>query len=54
VIVTVGDPPFPAALTEAGTMLAKMEHVWHAARRYAKRHGHRYDQSYGVVDVAPT
>jgi len=52
-IVKFGFPPFPAKL-EAGQAIAKIEHVWHAARRYAKLHGHRYTSSYGVVGVAPT
>ena len=53
-ITTVGDPPFPAAFTEAGTMVAKMEHIWHTARRYARQHGYEYTGSYGVIGVAPT
>jgi hypothetical protein len=51
-VVLVGDPPFPAKETD-GRMVAKVEHVWHAARRYANRHGYRYTSSYGVVRVAP-
>ena len=53
-ITLQGNPPFPAFLTEHGTMLAKMEHIWHSARRWAKQHGHKYDSTYGVIGVAPT
>lgn len=52
-ITTMGDPPFPVHLME-GVATAKVEHVWHSARRYAKRHGYRYTSSYGVEGVAPT
>lgn len=52
-ILKLGDPPFPVAVTE-GRRIAKIEHVWHAARRYAKQNGHDYTSSYGVVGVAPT
>ena len=53
-ILKLGDPPFPAKQTEDGRFIAKLEHVWHAARRYAKRHGYKYDDSYGVINIAPT
>lgn len=52
-IIKIGTPPFPAKQTESG-YVAKIEHVWHSARRYAKIHGYVYEPSYGVVDVAPT
>jgi hypothetical protein len=52
-VVLVGDPPFPAKEHD-GRMFAKLEHIWNAARRYAKRHGHRYVDSFGVEGVAPT
>jgi hypothetical protein len=52
-IIKLGDPPFPAHL-DSDLATAKVEHVWHAARRYAKRHSHRYTSSYGVEGVAPT
>jgi hypothetical protein len=52
-IIKLGDPPFPVAQVD-GRYVAKLEHVWHAARRYAKRHGYAYTSSYGVVGVAPT
>jgi hypothetical protein len=49
----VGNPPFPAKDAE-GRMLAKIEHVWHSARRWAKQKGHQYASSYGVIGAAPT
>lgn len=52
-IVKLGFPPFPAKLDHTHAT-AKIEHVWHSARRYAKLHGHCYDSSYGVIGVAPT
>ena len=53
-IVLVGNPPLPAAKLESGRMLAKMEHLWQAARRWAKQNGYEYTSTYGVVGVAPT
>lgn len=53
-IVRIGDPAFPAKLIDDGRWLAKIEHVWQAARRYAKKHDYHYDSSYGVTSVAPT
>jgi hypothetical protein len=53
-IVLVGSPPFPAAQLESGQMLAKMEHIWHAARRWAQQNGYEYTSTYGVIGVAPT
>jgi hypothetical protein len=53
-IARIGNPPFPAASLEQGQMIAKMGHLWHAARRWAKQNGHQYTSSYGVIGVAPT
>lgn len=53
-IVKLGIPPLPAAQTENGTFLAKIEHLWHSAKRYAQINGYEYDNSYGVIGVAPT
>lgn len=52
-VVLVANPPFPAAQCD-GQMIAKVEHIWHSARRWATRHGYQYTSSYGVVGVAPT
>lgn len=52
-IIRLGKPAFPVKITAAGTCLAKLEHVWQAARRYAKRHGYNVVETYGVVGVAP-
>jgi hypothetical protein len=53
VIIKVGSPPFPAALTAHGTFIAKMEHIWRAARRWTAKKEYIVDESYGVVGVAP-
>lgn len=52
-IILVGNPPFPVKEV-GGRMIAKMEHIWHSARRWAKAHGYKYSPSYGVEGVAPT
>ncbi len=52
-IVKLGDPAIPVKLTETGTFIAKLEHVWQAGRRYAKRHGYKVVETYGVMGVAP-
>lgn len=52
-IVRLGDPAVPVVFTERGTCLAKLEHVWQAARRYAERNGYQVVETYGVMGVAP-
>lgn len=52
-IIKIGTPPFPAKQTEFG-YIAKIEHIWHSARRYAKMHGYQYTNSFGVIGIAPT
>lgn len=52
-IIKLGDPPIPVKVTEQGTFIAKLEHIWQAARRYARRNGYKVIESYGVVGVAP-
>jgi hypothetical protein len=52
-IPRLGNPAFPVKITESGTCLAKLEHVWQAARRYAKRNGYKIVETYGVMGVAP-
>lgn len=52
-VIRLGDPPIPVRITEFGTRLAKLEHVFQAARRYAKRNGYQVIETYGVVGVAP-
>jgi hypothetical protein len=52
-VILVGNPPFPAK--EVGSrMIAKVEHIWHSARRWAKKNGYQYTSSYGVIGVATT
>lgn len=52
-VIRLGNPAFPVKLTEYGTCIVKLEHVWQAARRYAKRNGYNVVETYGVVGVAP-
>lgn len=52
-VIRLGNPAVPVKITGGGTYLAKLEHVWQAARRYAKQH--RYDgiETYSVADISP-
>jgi hypothetical protein len=52
-IIRLGNPAVSVNITEQGTYLAKLEHVWQAARRYAERHNLEVVETYGVVGVAP-
>ncbi len=52
-IIRLGSPAFPVKITEYGTLVAKLEHIWQAARCYAKSHGYNVIETYGVVGVAP-
>ena len=52
-IIKLGNPAVPVNITEYGTCLAKLEHVWQAARHYAKRHGYKVVETYGVMGIAP-
>lgn len=52
-VIRLGSPEVPVKITEAGTCLAKLEHVWQAARRYAKRRRLQVEETYGVVGIAP-
>ena len=52
-VFLVGNPPFPAT-TNGERLIAKLEHIWHSARRWGKERGHAYVSSYGVVGIAPT
>ena len=47
-VLLVGRPPFPAIVCEDGQMMAKLQHIWHSAKRYGKRHGR-----YGVEGIGP-
>ena len=51
-VIKLGIPPFPAYFDE-GRWIAKIEHVWHSVRRWAKKHGYEYTSSYGVIGVGP-
>jgi len=52
-IIKLGNPAIPVKITEYGTCLAKLEHVWQAARVYARRNGYKVMETYGVMGVAP-
>jgi len=52
-VIKLGNPAIPVKITKTGTCLAKLEHVWLAARRYAKRNGYKVVETYGVMGVAP-
>lgn len=53
-IIKIGNPPFPAKQSDAGRTIAKMEHIWHSVRRWARSNGYEYTSSYGVIGVGPT
>lgn len=52
-VIRLGSPAIPVKITEYGTYIAKLEHIWQAARRYAKQHGYKTVETYGVMGVAP-
>lgn len=52
-VIRLGNPAIPVKITESGTCLAKLEHVWQAARRYAGRNGYKVIETYGVMGIAP-
>jgi hypothetical protein len=52
-VIRLGSPAIPVKITQYGTCLAKLEHVWQVARRYAKRNGYKVVETYGVMGVAP-
>lgn len=52
-IIRLGSPSVPIKITIHGSCLSKLEYVWQAARKFAKRYGYKVNETYGVVDVAP-
>ena len=52
-VIKLGSPAIPVKLTEYGTRLAKLNHIWQGARRYAKQNGYKVVETYGVMGVAP-
>ncbi len=52
-VIRLGNPAIPVKLTETGTYLAKLEHIWQAARTFAKQNGYKVVETYGVMGVAP-
>lgn len=52
-VIRFGDPAIPAKITEFGTYIAKLDHIWRAAGTYAKRNNYNLLETYGVIGVAP-
>lgn len=52
-VIKLGNPSIPVKILDNGECLGKLEHLWQAARRYAKRNSYNVIESYGVVGVAP-
>jgi hypothetical protein len=52
-VIRLDSPAIPVKITESGTCLAKLEHVWQAARRFARKNGYKVVETYGVIGVAP-
>ena len=52
-IIRLGSPAIPVKVTEQGTFIAKLEHIWRAARKYAEWRGYNVIDTYGVIGVAP-
>lgn len=52
-VIRLGDPAFPVKITSRGTCLAKLEHIFQAARRFARRNNYKVIETYGVMGVAP-
>ena len=52
-IIRVGSPAIPVKITEYGTRLAKLHHIWRAARTYAEINSYKVIETYGVMGVAP-
>lgn len=52
-VIRLGSPAIPVKITDYGTQLAKLEHIWQAARRYARENGYKVVETYGVMGVAP-
>ncbi len=52
-VIRLGNPAIPVKLTESGTYIAKLDHIWRAAREFAKLNGYKVMEMYGVVGVAP-
>ena len=51
-VIRLGNPAIPVKITETGTCLAKLDHIWQAARRFAKQNGYKVVETYGVMGVA--
>ncbi len=52
-IIRLGSPAIPVKVTEQGTFIVKLEHIWRAARTFARINGYKTVETYGVMGVAP-
>jgi hypothetical protein len=52
-VIRLGNPAKPVKITEYGTHIAKLDHIWRAATRYAKQNNYKLLEMYGVIGVAP-
>lgn len=52
-IIRLGRLAIPVKVTGQGTFIAKLDHLWRAAREYARRNGCNVFETYGVMGVAP-
>ncbi len=52
-VIRLGNPAIPVKITEFGTYIAKLDHIWRAARTYAKHNNYKLLEMYGVIGVAP-
>jgi hypothetical protein len=39
---------------EDGSVTVPIENIWQRVRQWARRNGHQWEPTYGVVGVAPT
>jgi hypothetical protein len=52
-VIKQSNSPIQVKITETGTCIAKLKHVWQATRRYDKRNAYKIVKSYGVEGIAP-
>jgi hypothetical protein len=52
-IISLGSPAISVKITEYGTRLAKLEHIWRAARKYAKEYRYKIVETCGVIGIVP-
>ena len=52
-VIRAGNPAIPVGVTKYGTHVAKLDHIWRAARIYARQNNYKLLETYGVIGVAP-